>query len=59
MYVCVFFSLKLKGIYEDYQLPYYDSATPDPTIEEMRKIVCVDKQRPAIPNRWQSNEVSR
>ncbi|KAJ8938587.1 hypothetical protein NQ318_020849 [Aromia moschata] len=29
---------------------------PDPTIEEMRRVVCVDKQRPNIPNRWQSCE---
>lgn len=26
------------GIYDDYQLPYYDVVPPDPTIEEMRKV---------------------
>ncbi|XP_022241418.1 TGF-beta receptor type-1-like isoform X1 [Limulus polyphemus] len=47
------------GMYEDYQLPYYDMVPSDPTIEEMRKIVATDKQRPAIPNRWQSCEALR
>ena len=30
----------------------------DPTIEDMKKVVCVDRQRPQIPNRWQSCEVT-
>ncbi|XP_064466036.1 TGF-beta receptor type-1-like isoform X2 [Ornithodoros turicata] len=47
------------GIYEDYQLPYYDMVPSDPTIEEMKKVVCTDRQRPAIPNRWQSCEALR
>ena len=47
------------GIYDDYQLPFYDMVQSDPTIEEMRKVVCLDRQRPSIPNRWQSNEVCR
>ncbi|KAK4311869.1 hypothetical protein Pmani_016653 [Petrolisthes manimaculis] len=41
---------------EEYQLPYYDMVPNDPTIEEMRKVVCVCKQRPVIPNKWQSCE---
>ncbi|XP_021703579.1 TGF-beta receptor type-1 isoform X2 [Aedes aegypti] len=40
------------GIYDEYQLPFYDVVQPDPTIEEMRKVVCTDRQRPSIPNRW-------
>ncbi|XP_046998746.1 TGF-beta receptor type-1 isoform X3 [Schistocerca americana] len=44
------------GIYDEYQLPFYDMVPSDPTIEEMRKVVCIDRQRPSIPNRWQSNE---
>ncbi|XP_043669192.1 TGF-beta receptor type-1 isoform X3 [Vespula pensylvanica] len=46
------------GIHDDYQLPFYDLVPSDPTIEEMRKVVCTDRQRPSIPNRWQSIEVS-
>lgn len=45
------------GIYDEYQLPFYDMVPSDPTIEEMRKVICVDQQRPSIPNRWQSVEV--
>lgn len=41
---------------EEYQLPYYDMVPNDPTIEEVRKVVCVYKQRPVIPNKWQSCE---
>uniref|UniRef100_A0A8C4NEM9 receptor protein serine/threonine kinase n=1 Tax=Eptatretus burgeri TaxID=7764 RepID=A0A8C4NEM9_EPTBU len=47
------------GIQEDYQLPYYDLVPSDPAIEEMRRIVCEQKQRPNIPNRWQSIEALR
>ncbi|XP_015594965.1 TGF-beta receptor type-1 isoform X2 [Cephus cinctus] len=44
------------GIHDEYQLPFYDLVPSDPTIEEMRKVVCTDRQRPSIPNRWQSIE---
>ncbi|XP_033329066.1 TGF-beta receptor type-1 babo isoform X4 [Megalopta genalis] len=44
------------GIHDEYQLPFYDLVPSDPTIEEMRKVVCADRQRPSIPNRWQSIE---
>lgn len=42
---------------EEYQMPYFDQVPPDPTIEEMRKIVCTDMQRPNIPARWQNSSV--
>nr|KAI8744877.1 TGF-beta receptor type-1-like [Biomphalaria glabrata] len=47
------------GIHEDYQQPYYDLVPTDPSLEDMRKVVCGDKQRPAIPNRWQNIESLR
>uniref|UniRef100_A0A6B2E6A1 receptor protein serine/threonine kinase n=1 Tax=Phlebotomus kandelakii TaxID=1109342 RepID=A0A6B2E6A1_9DIPT len=47
----------VSGIYDEYQLPYYELVQPDPTIEEMRKVVCVDQQRPNVPNRWHTNGV--
>ena len=50
-YLCIL------GMVEEYQLPYYDMAPSDPSLEEMRKIVCDEKYRPAIPNRWQTVEV--
>nr|XP_030707529.1 activin receptor type-1B-like isoform X1 [Globicephala melas] len=45
------------GVHEEYQLPYYDLVPSDPSIEEMRKVVCDQKLRPNIPNWWQSYEV--
>lgn len=45
------------GIHEEYQLPYYDLVPSDPSIEEMRKVVCDQKLRPNVPNWWQSYEV--
>lgn len=47
------------GIVEEYQLPYYDMVPSDPSLEDMRKIVCDEKYRPAIPNRWQTVESLR
>uniref|UniRef100_A0A8D0PX29 Activin receptor type-1B n=1 Tax=Sus scrofa TaxID=9823 RepID=A0A8D0PX29_PIG len=44
------------GVHEEYQLPYYDLVPSDPSIEEMRKVVCDQKLRPNIPNWWQSYE---
>lgn len=46
------------GIHEEYQLPYYDLVPSDPSIEEMRKVVCDQKLRPNVPNWWQSYEVT-
>lgn len=50
-------SLCTAGIHEEYQLPYYDLVPSDPSIEEMRKVVCDQKLRPNVPNWWQSYEV--
>ncbi|KAL4636224.1 activin receptor type-1C-like [Arapaima gigas] len=49
----------VRGIYEDYQLPFYDMVPSDPSIEEMRRVVCDQKLRPNIPNQWQSCEALR
>lgn len=45
------------GVHEEYQLPYFDLVPSDPSIEEMRRVVCEQKLRPNIPNWWQSYEV--
>ncbi|KPP59212.1 TGF-beta receptor type-1-like [Scleropages formosus] len=47
------------GIHEEYQLPYFDLVQSDPSVEEMRKVVCEQKLRPNVPNRWQSCEALR
>ena len=45
------------GVCEEYEMPFFDIVPPDPSIEEMRKVVCLDRQRPSTPNRWQTYEV--
>jgi serine/threonine protein kinase len=42
---------------EEFQLPYYDVVQPDPSLEEMRMVVCDKKMRPTCPNRWHTSEV--
>ena len=46
------------GIVEDYKPPFYDLVANDPSFDDMRKVVCVEQQRPFIPNRWFSDPVS-
>lgn len=48
----------LLGIVEDYKPPFHDVVPSDPSFEDMKKVVCVDQQRPNIPNRWFSDPVS-
>lgn len=47
------------GIAEDYKPPFYDLVPNDPSFEDMKKVVCVDQQRPNLPNRWSSNATLR
>ncbi|KAJ1143741.1 hypothetical protein NDU88_010046 [Pleurodeles waltl] len=47
------------GIIEEYQLPYYDMVPSDPSYEDMREVVCVKSLRPAVSNRWNSDECLR
>lgn len=55
--LCYLHSKSFLGITEEYQLPYYDVVPSDPSIEDMRRVVCEQKLRPNIPNQWQSCEV--
>uniref|UniRef100_A0A3B3HV26 receptor protein serine/threonine kinase n=2 Tax=Oryzias latipes TaxID=8090 RepID=A0A3B3HV26_ORYLA len=43
------------GIVEEYKPPFYDQVPNDPSFEDMKKVVCVEQQRPFIPNRWFSD----
>lgn len=45
------------NVLEEYQLPYYESVPSDPTIDEMRKVVCLEMRRPSIPQRWNAYPV--
>lgn len=55
--LCYLHNTSFLGITEEYQLPYYDVVPSDPSIEDMRRVVCEQKLRPNIPNQWQSCEV--
>uniref|UniRef100_W5MLI6 receptor protein serine/threonine kinase n=1 Tax=Lepisosteus oculatus TaxID=7918 RepID=W5MLI6_LEPOC len=41
----------VNGIVEDYRPPFFDAVLSDPSFEEMKKVVCVDQQRPSVHNR--------
>lgn len=47
------------GYVEEYRPPFFDMVPSDPSFEDMRKVVCIDQYRPVIPNRWDSDVVSR
>ncbi|XP_068123826.1 serine/threonine-protein kinase receptor R3 [Hyperolius riggenbachi] len=42
----------INGMVEDYKPPFYDMVPHDPSFEDMKKVVCIDQQRPNIPNTW-------
>ncbi|XP_076763522.1 type I BMP receptor saxophone [Xylocopa sonorina] len=45
------------GVALEYLAPYSEwlPNSQDPSIEEMRKLVCLDQHRPPLPNRWHSD----
>lgn len=45
------------GFHDEYQLPYYDLVQPDPTLEEMKRVVCTEQRRPSVSNRWHNDHV--
>ncbi|XP_040281401.1 serine/threonine-protein kinase receptor R3 [Bufo bufo] len=47
----------INGMVEDYRPPFYDMVPHDPSFEDMKKVVCVDQQRPNIPNTWSSDKI--
>ncbi|MBN3320074.1 ACVL1 kinase, partial [Atractosteus spatula] len=48
----------VNGIVEDYRPPFFDAVLSDPSFEEMKKVVCVDQQRPSVHNRLCTHPVS-
>lgn len=46
------------GLVDEYRVPFHDQVPSDPSFDDMKKVVCVDQQRPMIPNRWTSDPVS-
>ena len=49
---------RIAGHVEPYQQPYFDLVQPDPSFEDMKKVVVDENRRPGIPNRWHQSEVS-
>ena len=45
------------GVAEEYQVPFYNCLPHDPSFEDVRKVVSVDRIRPDIPDRWQEDQV--
>lgn len=46
-------------IVEEYRQPFYEFVAPDPTFEEMKKVVVVDRCRPAVSRHWGNDEYLR
>ena len=42
----------------EYEPPYHGMVGPDPSFEEMKKVVVVDGRRPTIPQHWKNDDVS-
>ncbi|XP_063740312.1 serine/threonine-protein kinase receptor R3 isoform X2 [Eleginops maclovinus] len=47
----------VNGIVEEYRPPFFDLVPVDPSFEEMKKVVCVDQQRPSLHNRLHSHPI--
>ncbi|KAJ8017044.1 hypothetical protein DPEC_G00013670 [Dallia pectoralis] len=47
----------VNGIVEEYRPPFFDMVPSDPSFEEMKKVVCVDQQRPSLHNRLHSHVI--
>ncbi|XP_061630560.1 serine/threonine-protein kinase receptor R3 isoform X1 [Phyllopteryx taeniolatus] len=47
----------VNGIVEEYRPPFFDLVPSDPSFEEMKKVVCVDQQRPILHNRLHSHPI--
>jgi len=43
----------------EYLMPYHDQVNPDPTIEEMRAVVCDQKVRPVLLEAWEEDTQMR
>ncbi|KAK9515359.1 hypothetical protein VZT92_026011 [Zoarces viviparus] len=47
----------VNAIVEEYRPPFFDLVPVDPSFEEMKKVVCVDQQRPSLHNRLHSHPI--
>ena len=42
---------------EDFALPFHNDVGPDPSFEEMKKVVCIDNRRPEFLDSWRKSQV--
>jgi len=47
---------RASSLHQEYQMPFYDVVSPDPSIEEMKEVVCIKRLRPDCPDEWNENE---
>lgn len=47
-----------KGLFDEYQQPYYEWVGDDPSMDEVRQVVVDKGRRPECPNRWEASEVN-
>lgn len=43
------------GEVDEYAVPYYEFVSHDPSVEEMKKVVCTEGIRPSSSPRWDKN----
>lgn len=43
------------GVAEEYAVPFTDRVPADPTYEQMRAVVCDQRQRPPMSERWRTH----
>jgi len=44
---------------DDYQLPYHHLVPPDPSFDVMHAVVCEQRLRPTLQQRWEEEDVTR
>jgi len=49
----------IRGNVADYQPPFHDMVPPDPPLELMQQVVCVEGKRPTSQPYWQDNETMK
>jgi hypothetical protein len=47
-FVFVFLEDKSRGSFEEYQLPYQEYVFVEPTLDQMKKVVCEQQLRPRV-----------
>ena len=57
VYTCIYVCELCVGVPEDYEVPLQGMVPPDPSFDDMRRVVVVERRQPVIPPRWNTEEV--